>query len=441
MKSNLAQAAGQRLRDDFLLSDAPASYASLRQDLVLRAQADRLRRARGRRLAMVSACLAAAVLIWFTGRSALQLREAPQLAFSAGEASEVGRVGAYYTASADTPLALKFADGSNILVERRGGLRLSSAQRAKVSVQLETGAANFDVVPRRDSQWEIWAGPYLIRVTGTSFWVSWDVGAQALDLRMRAGAVVVTGPGIESGQRVRGTERFLTQVTATRSSGAVLEPSSASEAPRAPAPAAAVRAPSSADESAHSRQKLEKPTAQLEEPSLRSRASAPGADSSSPSADASPRTDASATPSLRPRDPSADVAAVERAGVEQVLATAGAEQLLSLADAARYSRRSDLARRALGAVRARFAGSPGAASAAFLLGRMADDGGRLQEAIGWYDTHARESGALVPEALGRKMLALHRLGHTAQRNRVASEYLERFPTGTYSRQAKALLSH
>jgi hypothetical protein len=69
---------------------------------------------------------------------------------------------------------------------------------------------------------------------------------------------------------------------------------------------------------------------------------------------------------------------------------------------------------------------------------MADDGGKRSEALRWYDTHLAEGGAFAPEALGRKMLALHAAGETTLARSVATEYLARFPAGPYARQAKDL---
>ncbi|MFZ5893015.1 MAG: FecR domain-containing protein [Myxococcota bacterium] len=351
------------------------------------------------------------------------------LSFQAGDASESGRIGAYYTASSGTPLSLRFVDGSNVRIDSGGGLRVSHIGREQVSVQLETGSADFDIVPRRGVAWNVLAGPYCVHVTGTSFRLSWDSGAQALELQMHSGAVLVSGPGLESGQRVGGTQRFTTRVTTSRSELGVANSENAEAAaslPRAPAssmrteaaPPRPLRAPAPAAVSARPPSEV----SELREP-LRT-----------------PQTTEAPAGNTRPHA-AFDVKAAEAMGVDRALATASAEQLLSLADSARFARRGDLAVRALRSVRTRFAGSTAAAGAAFLLGRLAEDSGKLREAVTLYDQHARESGQLVPEALGRKMLVLHRLHDTTARNRAANEYLQRFPEGTYARQAKELLSH
>jgi outer membrane protein assembly factor BamD (BamD/ComL family) len=90
------------------------------------------------------------------------------------------------------------------------------------------------------------------------------------------------------------------------------------------------------------------------------------------------------------------------------------------------------------AERSRFAGSVEARGAAFVLGRMADDGGSRDEAIRWYDTYLAESpgGSFVAEALGRKLVALVESGDAVGARSVAKEYLRRFPHGAHAGYAR-----
>ena len=62
-----------------------------------------------------------------------------------------------------------------------------------------------------------------------------------------------------------------------------------------------------------------------------------------------------------------------RRGLGPVMARGGAADVMALAEAARLSREDGLARRALGALVARFPGSPQGGRALFLLGRLAED--------------------------------------------------------------------
>ena len=113
----------------------------------------------------------------------------------------------------------------------------------------------------------------------------------------------------------------------------------------------------------------------------------------------------------------------------------------SIPDAARYAHEKTLARRGLLAERTRFPGSPEARAAAFVLGRMADDGGISDEAMRWYDQYLTESphGSFASEALGRKLVALVRSNDTAAARAVARAYLQRFPHGAHAAYAREVL--
>jgi hypothetical protein len=132
------------------------------------------------------------------------------------------------------------------------------------------------------------------------------------------------------------------------------------------------------------------------------------------------------------------VRAAEERGLDQSMASGSADELRALADAARFTGRSALAARALLAIRSRFPGTTGATAAAFVLGRMLDTGGNARSAVTWYDRYLAEGGPLAPEALGRRMLALHRSGDAVATRDAAREYLRRFPAGPYARQAREL---
>jgi hypothetical protein len=136
------------------------------------------------------------------------------------------------------------------------------------------------------------------------------------------------------------------------------------------------------------------------------------------------------------------VAEARRRGLSKVLEISTSEDLAALADAARFERDEGLARRALLSQRRRFPGSGRAAEASFLLGRLDDAGGEgSAHALGWYDRYLKEApgGAYVSEALGRKMTVLERSGRQAEATRIARDYLQRFPGGTYARAAQALV--
>ncbi len=132
------------------------------------------------------------------------------------------------------------------------------------------------------------------------------------------------------------------------------------------------------------------------------------------------------------------VADAEQRGVDVVLSTASDADLMALANAARYTGRPDLARRSLLALRSRFAGGIRAASAAFLLGRTAEDTGHAAEAGGWYDRYLEEapSGALAAEALGRAMVLRRGLGQGEVARQHAASYLKHYSDGPYAATAR-----
>jgi hypothetical protein len=127
-------------------------------------------------------------------------------------------------------------------------------------------------------------------------------------------------------------------------------------------------------------------------------------------------------------------------GLDAVMKQAPLGDLVALADAARYAGRSDVARRALLAERERFASTPEARAAAFLLGRAADDGGSgPSAALRWYDQYLAEApdGAFAIEARGRRLLALRRAGDPSAAA-AAAEYLRRHPNGPHAAAAREI---
>jgi len=132
------------------------------------------------------------------------------------------------------------------------------------------------------------------------------------------------------------------------------------------------------------------------------------------------------------------VDAAEARGVDSTLGRGPLADVVALADAARYLHDRALAKRGLLAERSRFGGSAEARGAAFVLGRLADDGGARDEAIRWYDAYLAESprGSFAAEALGRKLVALVELGDPAGARAVAKDYLSRFPGGAHAAYAR-----
>ena len=134
------------------------------------------------------------------------------------------------------------------------------------------------------------------------------------------------------------------------------------------------------------------------------------------------------------------LAEADAMGLVTALGQAPLADLVALADAARYTGNVDVARDALAVQRRRFPASPDARAAAFLLGRIAENGGAIDHALTWYDRYLTEApnGSFAAEALGRRMLATQRQGAVDRARSFATEYLKRFPDGPYADVARGL---
>ena len=126
-------------------------------------------------------------------------------------------------------------------------------------------------------------------------------------------------------------------------------------------------------------------------------------------------------------------------GWGQVLAEANQSDLMAVANAARFLGRTGSSREALEALRQRFKGTYSAQAATYLLGRLAEPTSP-KEAMGWYLQYEREApgGALVAEAAGRRLLLIQASGDRSSAERLAREYVSRFPDGPYAGVARKI---
>ena len=330
--------------------------------------------------------------------------------------------GGYLSESGHAGIGVFFNEGSSFVLApgARGRVREVSKDGARLAI--EDGAASFRITPNAARRWSVEAGPFVVTVKGTVFKVDWDPVSERFELVLRRGRVVVSGPVPGGGVPLRAGQHLVivlpkaeTLITEERSD----DPDGV-EAPRripseAPAPAASPNA----------------------------RHSVTATNQAGGPAPAGAR-------ALAGRRWGELLAAgrwdriltdADRQGIDATLASASSEDLLALADAARYRRRVDLARAALLAQRRRFAGSPRALDALFLLGRVEElspDG--AARAIAFYDDYLAQAprGGYAAEALGRKMILSNDLGGPGKARPIAGEYLRRFPRGTYAGSARAL---
>jgi ferric-dicitrate binding protein FerR (iron transport regulator) len=339
---------------------------------------------------------------------------------------EGGAVGAqgYVSIPPAAPTArLVFDDGSHVSLSPGSRSRVAATTPVGAEVVLEQGRARVHVAHHERTSWLVDAGPFAVRVTGTEFLVAWAAESEMLDVWMTSGRVVVKGPVLGDAQPLSAGQHLRARLR----DGAVQidsapEPPDASAVPvggGAPAPASSegALAPSA-----------------VEAGSTNS-APAPG-----PFGVAS-----TPAPTWSRLVAAGDFARIlreaEAEGIAHAVAARPLADLRALGDAARYLGNGAVARRAFLGVRARYASSPEARTAAFLLGRLAEEQDLAPEQAGrWYDTYLAEApgGELAGNALGRKMLIVAKLhGRDAARS-LADRYLQRFPSGPYAAAARDL---
>jgi TolA-binding protein len=262
------------------------------------------------------------------------------------------------------------------------------------------------VVPRERANWSIAAGPYVVRVVGTEFDVSWDPEAEQLSVQVRRGAVEINGPVLLGGQHVSTGQLFSVDIREKR---AVLR-----EIAQAATPPESAEVPASEQVDA--------------EPV--------------------PEASAEATSELTKNEPPTvtwqslakqgqykkALAIIDRTGYDRTEQSLSALELLRLADVARMGDQPDRAMGTLQLVRQRFPGSRAASEAAYTLGLTEfDQRGRYAAAASWFSTYLREqpAGPLAREALGRLMEAQLKLGQRDQAKATAERYLQAYPKGPH----------
>ncbi|MEO5767942.1 MAG: hypothetical protein ABIS92_06290 [Polyangia bacterium] len=345
------------------------------------------------------------------------------------EGGEIGD-GGYIRSSGPAGSLLRFDEGTEVRLMAGARGRLSSVDHHGARFAIEEGEAEVKVIPRRDAQWLVDAGPFLITVRGTVFTAAWNGATEQLDLHMKKGLVSVTGPLANGTMAVRAGQHLSVnikqhEVLLREANDSEVIPEGGIGTAAAPGLAPAAR-PGAGGDLSSSLSRVRGGAA-----ALRAGAS---------------RAPRSWSAALAGGDLDSILRDAERRGFRRAMAEASSEDLAALADAARYRRRNEIARQALLTERARFPRSARSSDAAFLLGRMEEGNargkGRAREAraLEWYDVYLKEapSGAYSSEALGRKMMAAERVRGALAARQVAEEYLRRFPGGTYAGAARAL---
>lgn len=364
-------------------------------------------------------------------------------------AGRSGAVGERLVAPDAAPLALRFSDGSQVMMPPHAQAHVDALDAQGATVALEDGTVEVSVVHRAHTRWEIRAGRYHVRVTGTRFAAGWDARSGSLTVTMHEGSVEVTGPGLKAPARVVTGQRL-------RTSGAAAEKPSADEPEvvvedantvtareETPTPVVAPEAVAPAEE----------PVAEVAQP-------AAGPERTVPTRAINERRGGSSrTKHVAPVPTKLALADAEWRGLEargkfkQALDSAlrdadwnescqrlGSEDVLKLGDLARTGGRPDLAETAYRAANRRF---PQADRAVYLLGKLAFDQRKdYPAAAQLFRAYVKRfrHGPLAQEAVGLWLESSEKASDNAGARDAAAAYLEIFPKGPKASQARALVS-
>jgi transmembrane sensor len=340
------------------------------------------------------------------------------VSFELGSPPVRGEVGEWVAASSAAPLGVRFSEGTLLTLDPGARMRVTKTSPRGADVLIERGKLHAAVVHTgSDSRWALHAGPFDVRVTGTSFDASWDPDTETFDLLMKDGSVNVSGPLLPHGRAFRAGEHMMISVRDAR-----MELKTASAEPVAPdlTPTALPLTPNPVTPKGEGGEDIGKAAPPV---SPREEKGGPRAPTWQELSAAGKHRDA--------------LAAVEQRGFEQEIGHASAAELLALADTARFAGRPGRAREALLALRKRF-GAKG--HSAFLLGKIAaDQQGAGAEAATWFDISLAEepNGALAEQALGRLLEIKKRRDPEAARS-LAARYLQKYPRGAYAALARSL---
>lgn len=432
MKDSLSRQAGELIRSCVDAPARPSEHAVARRRLVDRVTAKHLSTFRSSKTAALAVAFAS-VLVLAVGFAYLRWPSSEPITFAIASGSVKEDPGTYIAPVGEDPVVLRFAEGSRITLTPTSRARIANTSPKGASLVLETGEAFLEIERRPGAEWTVMSGPYSVSVGGTAFSVAWDPATGTFEVKMVNGIVLVRGPGIEQGVELSGVQHFLVRDPRR---GTLALPSA--QPPLAGPPAAAPDHEGAGEGPSSMPATPPRSAASTLAPGMAS--GRPGSGTAAP--DPLPVAEPETWSAMAARsDFKRIVEQAEERGVDGVLQGAGLADLWAFADASRITGRGAYARRALLAVRDRFPGSKRAASAAFLLGRMSDDGGSPASAVRWYDQYLAEApgGTFAPEAQGRRMVALKRSGNQEAGRRSAEAYLKVYPNGPYAAVARDML--
>lgn len=361
-------------------------------------------------VALVAAVSAAVLMLMLRGGG---------LEFRVGLDEGSGETGEWIAAPMDRTVPITFSDGTELTLKDGARARVVDVSSVGATLIVERGELSAAVVPKQGARWQVFVGPYQVRVTGTRFDVGWHPETERFWLSLHEGSVVVSGPivgaerSLRAGEELRVTKKDGELSLIHRDIQAAEEPA----AEEARVDAAAVDGVTVAP-----------PRAEPEElPRPMKKTRAQGADYRELARESKYRE---------------ALAAAQRVGFDQLCQTATAHDLMLLADVARLAGDADRARQAYRRVRERFPGRD-ASQAAFFLGRLAfDQMADYDDAARYFALSIEEQpeGPLAREAAGRLIEAKVLLADAAGARDASRKYLRRHPDGPHAQLAKKLLA-
>jgi hypothetical protein len=392
------------------------------------------------RLSLLGAAACAAGIAIFV------LRPTP-LSFSVdgAGADRPGAIGERLAAAETAPLALRFSDGSQVTLPPRARAQVDAVDADGATVALQEGAVDVSVVHRAKTRWQIRAGRYQIRVTGTKFTAGWDRRTDTLTVTMREGSVEVTGPGLKAPARVVGGQRLrANEVSADRPGE---EPEvRVEDATTAARPEAAAPAPQPEPVAEPEGPAVVEPIAAVEKP-----APAPVRDADRrgtrakrlPPAHAPQTRLAMADAQWRDYERKGQLKEAFRAALaegdwEDACRHLGDRDLLKLGDMARVAGQVQHAQLAYKSALSRF---PRTDAALYGLGKLAFDQQKDYTAAGnVFESYVKRfpDGKLKAEAMGLLLESRLKAGDNARARAAADAYLASFPNGPHAKLARTV---
>ncbi|MCA9700730.1 MAG: FecR domain-containing protein [Myxococcales bacterium] len=324
---------------------------------------------------------------------------------------------------------LDFSDDTRVELGPDSKARVGDLRSNGAVVTLEEGSVSLAVHHEDDTSWRVEAGPWEVHVTGTQFTVDWEPSSGEFAVAVSEGSVRIEGPEGAVANVGAGDQPFRARGKAT------IEPETLDIDDE---PKVAQRPSDEESREQDGKQDSDQDAGQQD---------AGQTQSSTQASKSKAKTTDNDKPGWQELNAQGDFADAWEAVAQRPGGIIGeadrvdAKTMIELAYLARYNKSRSDARTVLERVRERFPDSEQSSEAAFLLGRMAADGGDHSKAVTWFERYLDENpnGALAGDALGRLMDSYGSLTQTAKVRDAAERYLAAYPKGTHADKARKIL--